>query len=48
MAQQYADRFFPPFMHWFARAQVLLLTPPRVREVHRTGEPGRVAAASYG
>jgi len=45
MVQQYADRFFPPPMHWFARTQVLLLMPPRVREVHRTGEPGPVASA---
>ena len=45
MVQQYADRFFPPPMHWFARAQALLLMPPRVREVHRTGEPGRVSGA---
>jgi len=45
MVQQYADRFFPPPLHWFARAQVLLLMPPRVREIHRTGEPNPVAAA---
>ncbi|KQT92161.1 hypothetical protein ASG49_09425 [Marmoricola sp. Leaf446] len=45
MVQQYADRFFPPPMHWFARTQALLLMPPRVRELHRTGEPGPVAGA---
>lgn len=45
MIQQYCERFFPRPMHWFARTQVLLLMPPRVREVHRTGEPGRVAGA---
>lgn len=46
MVEQYCERFFPPPMHWFARTQVLILTPPRVREVHRTGEPGRVAGAA--
>lgn len=45
MVNQYAERFFPPPMRWFARTQALLLMPPRVREVHRTGEPGRVAGA---
>lgn len=45
MVQQYCDRFFPRPLHWFARTQVLLLMPARVREVHRTGEPRRVAAA---
>ena len=45
MVQQYADRFFPPPMHWFARTQALLLMPPRVREVHRVDDPGPVAGA---
>lgn len=45
MVQQYCDRFFPPAMHWFARAQVLLLLPPRVREVHGLGAPRPRAAA---
>lgn len=46
MIEQYCERFFPLPMHWFARTQVLVLTPPRVRDVHRTGEPGRVAGAA--
>lgn len=46
MVQQFCDRFFPPPMHWFARAQVLLLLPPRVREVHRAGEPRPAHAAA--
>ncbi|MCY7395265.1 MAG: hypothetical protein LH468_03770, partial [Nocardioides sp.] len=45
MVRQYCERFFPLPMHWFARTQALLLTPPRVREVHRSGEPGPVAGA---
>lgn len=46
MVQQYCDRYFPPAMHWFGRAQVLLLMPPRVREVHRLGDPSPRAAAA--
>jgi hypothetical protein len=45
MIEQYAARNFPPPMWWFARAQVLLLTPPRVREIHRAQPPGRLATA---
>lgn len=45
MVEHYATRFFPPPMRWFGRAQALVVMPARVREVHRTGEPGRVAAA---
>lgn len=46
LVQQFCDRFFPPPMHWFGRAQVLLLMPPRVREVHRLGDPSPRAAAA--
>lgn len=45
MVQQFCDRYFPRPVQWFGRAQVLLLMPPRVREVHGQGDPRPVPAA---